>query len=170
MKFSVRGIVSGLALGAAVLGFSSGALADEQPALVTHLEGYNVAIDEEGKETFSEAKGVVPGQVIEYRMFFKNQGENAIKQWRPIGPVPVHTTYVANSAITDVRGDLRVSVDGGNSYEAEPVKRTRTLPDGTVEEYIIPPSSYTHVSWNVKERLSSGETEVFKYRVRVNDN
>lgn len=165
MKISVRGVLAGACLGMASVGFSSAAFAEQQ--LVTHLEGYNIVVDEEGNESFTEASEVKPGQVIEYRMFFQNQGEDAIRQWKPIGPVPLHTKYVADSANTDVRAELRVSVDGGANYEAEPVKRTRTLPDGTVEEYIIPPESYTHISWEVKERLSKDETEVFKYRVKV---
>jgi len=135
--------------------------------VVSNLEGYLVQTDEEGKEVFAPAEVAEPGFLIEYRLSFKNAGEKSAKDLVVIGPIPANTHYKPNTANTQVRNAFWVSIDNGDSWEAEPVTRVRVLADGTKETYVIPPEQYTHLKWETKERLGAGETHEYKYRVIV---
>jgi hypothetical protein len=60
-----------------------------------------------------------------------------------------------------------VSIDGGKTFEGEPVKRMVENEQGKKVEKIIPPSEYTHVRWVLQQPLSAGETKSFSYRSLV---
>lgn len=149
--------------GALMMG-GQAAMADEP---VSRLEAYVVTTNDEGAEQYQPASKAAPGDVIEYRLSYLNEGDKAIRDLAVQGPIPTNTNYIGNTSSTTVASDFQVSIDGGDNWEAEPVTRTRTLPDGTVETYVIPPEDYSHVRWLPKQRLSAGETQVYTYRVMV---
>lgn len=135
--------------------------------VASKLEAYVVYEVADGQERFKRADSAEPGETIEYRISYANNGEKSVRDLAATGMVPFNTEYVGESDATKVRSDFRVSIDGGVTWDAEPVVRVRTLPDGSSEEVIIPPSEYTHVRWYAKERLGSKEIQEFRYRVRV---
>lgn len=137
------------------------------PEIDSRLKGYLVVVDAEGNESFTPAETAEPGVVIEYRLQFENKGDRAAKDLAVIGPVPANTRYIANTANTAVRHDFTVSIDNGDTWEPEPVVRERKLPDGTIEQYVIPAEQYTHLRWQTRQRLGVDETHEYRYRVIV---
>lgn len=133
----------------------------------SQLSAYRVVTDDTGKTTFLAANKAKPDDIIEYRMHYRNNGDRTIRGLLPIGQIPVSTEYLPASDSTDVRARFTVSIDGGKTWDKEPVKRNRKTADGKTEEYIVPTSQYTHVRWTAKERLSVGETHEYRYRVKV---
>jgi hypothetical protein len=77
------------------------------------------------------------------------------------------TSYIGKSAFTQAKANLQVSIDGGKTFETEPVKRMVTDANGKKVQKIIPPSVYTHLRWTMKEPLKAGEVQNFAYRSTV---
>lgn len=161
MKTSVK-MLSALVLSCSALGASVHAA-----ALESQLEQFKVSLDDKGQEVFMKAEETEPNDIIEYRMQYKNISDFGIPGLKIIGPIPSGTSYIGGSAQTMQKADLRVSIDHGKNWEREPVKRQRTKPDGTVEEYVVPASQYTNVAWFMQAELSSKASTDFKYRVKI---
>ena len=143
------------------------ALANTQPAkspLQNSMSAYVVTVNQEGKEVLQPATEVEPGQIVEYALRYENKGSKALKDIIVTGPVPSATAYIGKSAHTEAKAELRVSIDGGKTFESEPVKRIVTNADGKKVEKIIPASEYTHVRWIMQEPLNSGVVQNFAYR------
>ncbi|MGB1257754.1 MAG: hypothetical protein ACPG51_17920 [Thiolinea sp.] len=143
------------------------AIAKTQPKpspLQNSMAAYTVALDNAGNEVLQPASEVAPGQLVEYALTYSNTGNSALKDIVVTGPIPSATAYIGQSAFTHANAQLQVSIDGGNTFEAEPVKRIFTDASGKQIEKIIPPSQYTHVRWNMKQPLNAGETQQFAYR------
>ena len=133
------------------------------------IEAFIVHTDAKGVETIKQTRTAEPGQVMEYRLSFSNNGEDAVKGLKIVDPIPSQTTFIPQSDSTDVTADFEVSIDGGKTFETEPVLRIETRADGSQIEITIPPEQYTHLRWNAKDTLNSGgEMQVYSYRVRVN--
>jgi hypothetical protein len=60
-----------------------------------------------------------------------------------------------------------VRIDGGQTFESEPVKRMVKGGDGKIVEKIIPASKYTHVSWKPTAGIKASEKQLYTYRVAV---
>jgi len=122
----------------------------------------------DGEEQVIEASETEPGQLMEFRIVFTNNGEESVTGIRVVDPIPENTTFVADSHSSDVRADFEVSIDGGESFEAEPVVRIETREDGTQSRVVVPPADYTHVRWLASEALGAeGGQHSFAYRVSV---
>jgi uncharacterized repeat protein (TIGR01451 family) len=143
------------------------ALATEEQPLRSELEAYLVEVDADGKEVLRPAEETEPGSVVEYRLNFTNLSADPIAELAVNGPVPASTTYLGQTAITDAQAHLVVSIDGGRSYEPEPVVRSVHEPDGTIRHVVVPPSRYTHIRWLNEQSLESNATASYRYRVRV---
>lgn len=131
------------------------------------MEHYIVTTDDEGQETFTKADKAEPGDIIEYRVTYKNNGETPVDGLLVTGPIPNQTAYINNSAQTAYEHSFEVSIDHGKTWDTVPVKRTRTQADGSEIEVIIPAEQYKRVRWNVKQRLEAKAEQEFSYRVRV---
>ena len=137
------------------------------PALAevdSFMEALRVIEDQDGRETFEEARSARPGEVIEYRLTYKNSESTPVSQLKAKGPVPAGTRYVADSARSDVRARLRFSHDGGVTWQAAPLKRKAA--DGKGEE-VVPPEHYSHVQWTAGQPLEKGKPQTYSYRVQV---
>jgi len=63
---------------------------------------------------------------------------------------------------------FEVSIDGGETFESEPVTRIESQADGSQKEVIIPPALYTHIRWAVEDALEGeGGEQNYAYRVVV---
>ena len=118
--------------------------AKETGPLQINMKSYAISSNAEGKEVATETTEVDPKQVLEFRA------------------IPSATQYQANTAIAPVDAAFEVSVDGGKTYESEPV--TRTVKGKKV---IIPASQYTHVRWIPNVSLAANSEQVYSYRVQV---
>lgn len=123
---------------------------------------------EKEKEKLVAAKDVEPNQIVEYQLTYTNQGALDISGLKVVGPVPAGTVYLSDSANAKQVASLRVSIDGGETFEPEPVKRTVVKANGEVVEQIVPPEEYTHIQWVPKGSIEAdGGQQFYSYRVRV---
>ena len=147
-----------------LLGFSTGH-ADEP--IKSAMEAY-VVESKDNQETLLAASEVEPNQLVEYQLTYTNVSGSDIKGLTVVGPVPEGTSYVSNTANADVAASLLVSIDGGKTFESEPVIRLETKASGEVVEKVIPAEEYTHLRWNAKNEINAdGGTQFYTYRVRV---
>ena len=139
-----------------------------EPMLSSHMQASVISVDAEGKESMREMKEVSPGQTIQYNLTYSNNSDNAFKGLVVTGPVPVNTHYLANTAATQVGSERLVSIDGGKTFEQEPVKRQKRMADGTLKTVIISANKYTHIRWKASDALVSKGQQQYTYRVKVN--
>lgn len=133
-----------------------------------HIEAYIVSLNDKGVEVVEPAAVAEPGEIMEYRLTFVNNGDSSVSGLKVVDPIPENTTFVSDSARTKVDARFEVSIDGGHSFEQEPVKRIETQLDGTQKEVVIPPAQYTHVRWAVTDALKGeGGEQNYAYRVIV---
>ncbi|MBX2864038.1 MAG: DUF11 domain-containing protein [Leptolyngbyaceae cyanobacterium MAG.088] len=109
---------------------------------------------------------VQPGDVLRYTVDGANSGDVEAKGLSITQPVPSETTYLLTSANTDGNAETVFSIDGGQSFVAEPMVEV-TLPDGTVELQPAPAEMYTHIQWNFDENLASAQAVRASYNVKV---
>lgn len=161
MRVSSLSIVLVLFLGLAGFAFAKGPVTGE-------IQAYIVTKDSDGQEKVLPAVETVPGQVMEFRIVFTNNGDSAVSGVKVVDPIPENTRFIGNSHAADVDALFEVSIDGGESFESEPVIRLETQADGTQKEVVIPPEQYTHVRWVASEALTSkGGKHSYRYRVSV---
>jgi len=161
MRVTSLSIVLALFLSIAGLAYAKGPVTGE-------IQAYIVTKDSEGKEKVLPAVETVPGQVMEFRIVFTNNGESAVSGIKVVDPIPENTRFIGDSHTADVTATFEVSIDGGESFELEPVVRLETQTDGTQKEVVVPPEQYTHVRWVASEALNSkGGKHSYSYRVSV---
>ena len=157
-----------LAVGLVLASLAVAQAKTDSAPLESTMEAFVVSTDKDGKEVSSPAKEVAPGQTVEYRLIYKNTSKKPLNDIAVTGPVPNTTDYIANTANTKAETSFQVSIDGGKTFESEPVKRTVLDEKGKKVEKIIPASEYSHVRWIMKKPLEAGESQTFAYRSLVN--
>lgn len=146
--------------------FASSAIYADAPVQGT-MEAF-VVETEKNKEKLVAAKDVEPDQIVEYQLTYTNQGKSDINGLKVVGPVPSGTVYLSNTALAQQKSNLRVSIDGGVTFEPEPVKRTVVKENGEVVEKIVSPEKYTHIQWIPEVAIEGdGGKQFYSYRVRV---
>ncbi|MEM7255798.1 MAG: hypothetical protein AAF404_00255 [Pseudomonadota bacterium] len=127
-----------------------------------------VVVSQKGKEVLQAADNVEPDQLVEYHLTYVNKSIQGIDGLTVTGPVPDGTSYVTDTAVADVSASLMVSIDGGVTFEQEPVIREVVKDNGEVAEQVIPVDQYTHIQWQAHSELAGkGGTQLYRYRVRV---
>jgi len=149
----------------AVVAFATPAIA-EDPIQGT-MQAF-VVEKADDKETLKVANDVEPKQLLEYQLEYTNKSQTNIDGLTVVGPVPEGTEYVSDTAGANVSANLLVSIDGGKTFESEPVVRTETKSNGEVVEKIIPAEQYTHLKWTAASAIEAkGGKQLYSYRVRV---
>ncbi len=151
-------------IAALLLALVSLGLADDP--LKTELQAYLVVADEAGNETLQEKYTIQPGQILEYKLTCINTSDKALTDLSLVGPVPESTSYLAGSATAAGKEQPVFSIDQGKQFQAEPVRFTVALPDGTKEERVAPASMYTHIRWQIAH-LAATTQITLRYRVSV---
>lgn len=132
------------------------------------IQTYVVTVDDSGNEKITKTDQVEPGQVMEFELVFTNNGDTSVSGIQVVDPIPENTLFIGESHSSDVQANFEVSIDGGQTFESEPVVRIETQADGSQKEVVIPPSQYTHVRWLAEDALASkGGKQRFTYRVSV---
>jgi len=133
-----------------------------------NIQAYIVSVGNDGSEKITEAKVTEPGQVMEFQIVFTNNGPKDVYGIQVVDPIPANTLFIGDSNVSDVPAAFEVSIDGGVTFEPEPVLRKEIKADGTVNEITVPPEKYTHVRWLAEDELdSNGGQHKFTYRVTV---
>jgi uncharacterized repeat protein (TIGR01451 family) len=131
--------------------------------VVSQVTGADGKITEE----FKASQTARPGQMVEYRLKAKNEGDTTLPAGTVIitGPVPDGTTFVANSATPkDERILTEYSADGTNFSDAE----SPILAGSGNDRTVVDPKDYKAVRWTLLVPLEPGQEEQFVYRVTVN--
>jgi len=127
-----------------------------------------VVRDAQGKETVSlqDAASASPGDTLVFHIDYSNQGGEAAHDARVVDPVPSGTQLIPESW-TAPNADLKVSVDGGRTFESYPVRRPLKQADGSVALTEVAASAYTHLRWTPLEPLAPGDVRSASFKVMV---
>ena len=160
-----------IALGLCLVTISAGVMfnvtAKNKPTLVSDMQAYLVKTNAEGQEYRQPAKETEPGNILEYNLSYTNQMDKSLSGLVVSGPIPANTMYVGRSARAGVDADLLVSIDGGASFESEPVTRQKRMANGKIETVVIPAEKYTNIRWKVKQPIQGFGKQLYSYRVKV---
>jgi len=147
----------------AIFLFAGPALA--KPRVVIAIQQFKEVAD--GKNTkLVPVTAANPGDIVEYQLAYKNEGDEPATNAVIEDPIPKGTTYLANTASGDA--EITFSSDKGQTF-APPVRLTYEvkLPSGAVEKRTATPAEYTNVRWTVKQ-VAAGTGGKVVFRVRVN--
>jgi uncharacterized repeat protein (TIGR01451 family) len=162
--------VKALPLIAFALAISLAAAAAAKPRIVVAIQQSKEIVDttDAGNKTrLVPATSASPGEVLEYVLSYRNDGDEAATNAVIEDPIPKGTTFLANTA-TGENAEITFSSDGGKTF-AVPVKLTYEikLASGAVERRVATPAEYTNVRWTVKQ-IAPGARGQVSFRVRVN--
>lgn len=158
-----------LALAAALLvGFALAQGAANQITLRSEIYIVSQVTAEDGtkEERFTAADSAIPGQVVEYRIFAKNEGETTLPAGRVhiLGPIPGGTSYVDKSASANSEQLLTEYTVDGEAFTEGPLITTE---DG--ERRMLEPEEVTAIRWTLLIPLEPGQEVSFYYRVLIED-
>lgn len=136
--------------------------APEPEPLSIKLTVHKVVIVD-GLEKELPADAAKPGDLLEYRAEYRNNGKTPTTQVKATVPVPTQgLEYIPGSASPPT---VSASVDG-RRFAPAPLTRSVTLPDGRRETRPVPLAEYRYLQWHLGE-LAPGASAVVKARMTV---
>jgi uncharacterized repeat protein (TIGR01451 family) len=138
--------------------WSTGALAEVQVRLTAH----KVTQDAKGIEKLAPASEIKPGELVEYRAVYHNDGDSKVQKLFATMPIPVGTEFLPKTASP---AGAMASLDG-TTFSPMPLKRKVRLADGRLVDREVPASEYRYLRWSLGT-LASKQEEVVRARVRV---
>jgi len=145
----------------AAAGVAAGPARAGQGAVAVELTANRVT-KAQGKEVLVPADKARPGELIEYRALYRNDGAGEARGLMATLPIPRGTQYVAGSALP--RG-VQASLDG-RTFAAVPLKRTEQLADGRAVEREVPVAEYRVLRWPLGA-LPAKQSRAVTARVRI---
>jgi len=116
----------------------------------------------QGKEVLVAADEAKPGELIEYRALYRNDGTGEARGLMATLPIPHGTQYVAGSALPR---RVEASLDG-RAFAPVPLKRTVKTPDGRTVVQEVPVAEYRTLRWPLGA-LPARDQRTVTARVRV---
>jgi len=126
------------------------------------LTAHRVQKNDRGIEVLAPAEEIKPGQLVEYRAVYTNQGAKGVEKLLATLPIPAGTELVASTAAP--AGPM-ASLDG-SSYAPMPLRRKVRLADGREVTRDVPLSEYRYLRWSLGT-LGPEQEKTVKARVRV---
>ena len=99
---------------------------------------------------------VKAGSIIQYIIVAKN-GDRPVKNLALTQPIPKSTSYVMNSARSNINGELLISTDRGQTYTTEP----------TIDGQVANPADYTNLRWQFRGTMPPEAKVQATYAVEV---
>lgn len=126
-----------------------------------------VVSEVDGQESLTAASTARPGQIVEYRLYARNDGDTTLPAGTVVitGPVPEGTTFVANTATPSSESLLTEYSINGETYGEPPL----IVETDTAERTVAEPGLYKAVRWTLLEPMQPGSETAFIYRVVVGD-
>jgi uncharacterized repeat protein (TIGR01451 family) len=151
-----------LSLLAVVLFPLPGMAANAAPVAVS-LVAHKVVISADGKESLAAAREVKPGEVLEYQAVYSNQSKQPVRNVKAVLPIPTGAfSYIpASSSPASVSASL-----DGQKFEAVPLMRTVTLPDGKRVSSPVPVAEYRYLRWDLGD-MKPGDRVTVAARMRM---
>ena len=133
-------------------------------SVTVKLVAEKIVTQPDGKESFTSADKAGPGDIIEYKATYKNDGNADVKNLAATLPVPKNgMEYLSETAFPK---PVKASVDG-KTFEAIPLKRVITLQNGKSEIRLIPTSEYRFLRWEIPQ-IPAGKSMLVKARMKLN--
>ena len=117
-------------------------------------------VTEDKTETFQPADKAKPGEVIQYDATCRNSLPRAVKDVKPVVPVPKGSVFVDGSAKP---AQFEASLDG-HTFAKPPLTREVKQPDGSLKKEPVPATEYRALRWNLPE-LAAGAA-IHRHRPR----
>ena len=149
---SVASLALTLAIGGAVAQSLSSA-----SVLSARLDATRIDLAD-GKTSRVPAARAVPGDLVEYRATYSNNGKASIADVLAVIPVPVGTTFVAGSASPS--SGVQASADGGQTFAPIPLKRIVKGADEKLHEELVPLAEYRVLRWRIAALAAEKDTFV----------
>jgi uncharacterized repeat protein (TIGR01451 family) len=139
--------------------------AGQQPLTVTATNRTAAAEAERGAPRRDDAAR--PGDVIRYRLTFRNPGSGRVRGVVLNNPVAAGMRFVGGSAQSS-REDIAAeySTDGGRTWSAQPMEEV-TDENGRRVRRPAAPETYTHVRWTVQGWVNPGATVTAEFDARL---
>ena len=116
----------------------------------------------QGHESLTPAEQARPGETLEYRAVYRNDGAAEARHLAATLPIPRGTTYVPGSASP---AGVQASLDG-SKFAAVPLTRVVRGADGREVVREVPVSEYRALRWPLGS-LASRQTRAVTARVRI---
>jgi uncharacterized repeat protein (TIGR01451 family) len=110
------------------------------------------------------ADHVVPGDLLIYTLRVRNIGSEAVAVPQFVAPIPLHTSYVADSAVGP-GAEVQYSVDAGETFD-KPQNLKVHGEDGALRPSTA--ADYTHIRWTLKHPLKPKSVAYARFRARLN--
>ena len=139
---------------------ASNAVSNAAPQIQAQLQAFKVLLQKDGDEKLASADVANPGDVIEYRATYSNDGKKAATNLNATLPIPAALSYVPNTASP---GGFLASTDAQN-FAPAPLQRTVKDASGKTVTVMVPFSEYRALRWKMKT-LAPGDD--FKVSARA---
>lgn len=127
-----------------------------------------IVVKQKGKDVVKKVavKSINPGEVITYKITYKNEGDELAKDAVINDPIPEGCFYLAETA--EGKGaDITYSIDKGKTYNKPTILTYEaTGPGGKKELKVASPEEYTHIRWVIKS-IPAGEAGSVSFKVKV---
>jgi len=130
--------------------------------VVVELSQSKVVTKADGHETLERADTALPGDVIEYRVEYRNKGKDDITGLAASLPIPAGTRF---TGLLNPSGNYLASVDG-KSFEKAPLQREVKRPDGKVKLEPVPLDQYRALRWPLGT-IKASKSQVVTARVQI---
>ena len=126
------------------------------------LTAHRIVKDAQGHEQLASGDHAKPGELIEYRAIYRNDGSAGVRKLVATLPIPQGMEYIAATAAPTAALASR----DGKTFAAMPLKRTVKLSDGRSVVREVPLSEYRALRWTLGELPAKADRTV-RARVRV---
>lgn len=134
-----------------------------EPAVVASMSAARVIAQADGRETLVAGEEARPGDVIEYRVEYRNSSNHGVSNVVATLPIPANgMEYLPG---TETPRGARASTDGENFF-AMPLMRAVKLPDGRTVLQPVPVSEYRFLQWSLGNLAADARKSVTA-RVRL---
>jgi len=134
----------------------------DQPDITAQLTAQRVIKTGQGKEMLSSGDNAKPGEIIEYRIVYKNIGKAIARGLQGGLPIPEEMEFIPGSAVP---ADVSASLDG-KTFSKIPLQRKVRLSDGSLVMREVPAAEYRFLRWSLQE-LAPGASITAKARMRI---
>jgi uncharacterized repeat protein (TIGR01451 family) len=111
--------------------------------VVPTLKAFKVTL-KNGVDELEPGDAIRPGDTLEYRVVYRNNGARAVKDVQATLPIPAQLEFVPASARPAV---MQASTDG-RVFATPPLRRRVNTPSG-VKIVTVPVSEYRYLRWNI---------------------
>ncbi|MBU0782832.1 MAG: hypothetical protein KJ798_04160 [Gammaproteobacteria bacterium] len=127
------------------------------------LQVHLVQMDTNGQEVFKPARQANPGDILQYKVICRNQGDTLARDVMATLPVPAKELVFVKDK-SDLQ-NLQASMDG-SVFGDLPLKKISKTPDGRILTVDADPADYRFLRWSVGD-IPAKKSATMYARMRV---